>query len=396
MRRTEKQKKTRKRWTYRLIAVAVMVAAIGGLLSQTVFAQNSFVITDGKNVTVYKTFSKDPDVVLNEAGIELSEEDTYTTTYNDGGYCIDIQRMQEITIVNQGNRSVINTYGESVDELLDRMNIELGEKDELSCDGKMQTYDGMTVRIVRKDIQVLQYDEKVPYQTKYYEDPELAPGEEIVLIEGVDGVVHYNAEVTYENGVEVSRDILEENVVTESVTKLVVRGPNRAITSQPGENKKPVIGDDESAPADNRTTPTEPSENYVTPTTVPTTAPTTAPTAPSKPTASGNTLTTTSGMTYTYTDALTVSCTAYSCGGNVGYTYSGTVARVGAVAVDPNYIPLGTRMYIVSNDGQYVYGYCVAEDIGGGIKGYKIDLYFDTIAECYQFGVRTCTAYILQ
>lgn len=392
MRRTEKQKKTRKRWTYRLIAVAVMVAAIGGLLSQTVFAQNSFVITDGKNVTVYKTFSKDPDVVLNEAGIELSEEDTYTTTYNDGGYCIDIQRMQEITVVNQGNRSVINTYGESVDELLDRMNIELGEKDELSCDGKMQTYDGMTVRIVRKDIQVLQYDEKVPYQTKYYEDPELAPGEEIVLIEGVDGVVHYNAEVTYENGVEVSRDILEENVVTESVTKLVVRGPNRAITSQPGENKKPVIGDDESAPADNRTTPTEPSDNYVTPTT----APTTAPTAPSKPTASGNTLTTTSGMTYTYTDALTVSCTAYSCGGNVGYTYSGTVARVGAVAVDPNYIPLGTRMYIVSNDGQYVYGYCVAEDIGGGIKGYKIDLYFDTIAECYQFGVRTCTAYILQ
>ena len=101
-------------------------------------------------------------------------------------------------------------------------------------------------------------------------------------------------------------------------------------------------------------------------------------------------------MTYTYTEAITVSCTAYSCGGSPGYTYSGTLARVGAVAVDPNYIPLGTRMYIVSNDGQYVYGYCVAEDIGGGIKGYKVDLYFDTFAECYQFGVRTCTAYILK
>ena len=52
-------------------------------------------------------------------------------------------------------------------------------------------------------------------------------------------------------------------------------------------------------------------------------------------------------------------------------------------------------MYIVSNDGQYVYGYCVAEDTGSAIKGYKVDLYFNTIAECYAFGVRTCTLYIL-
>ena len=396
MRRTEKQTKTRKRWIYRLIAIAVMAAALAGLLSQTVFAQNSYVITDGGNVTVYKSFSTDPDVVLDEAGIELSEEDTYTTTYNDGGYCIDIQRMQTVTVVNQGNRSVMNTYGETVSELLDRMGIELCEDDVLSCDVDMKTYDGMTVKVVRRDVQLLQYEEKIPYETKYYEDPELAPGEEIVLIEGVDGLVRYNAEVTYENGVEVAREILEEDVLTDSVTRLVVRGPNRQITSQPGQNKENAKNEEAEEPTSgsgNGTT--EPTENNTPTTAVPTT-PTETTTAPSAPSASGGTLTTSSGMTYTYTEALTVSCTAYSCGGSPGYTYSGTLARVGAVAVDPNYIPLGTRMYIVSNDGQYVYGYCVAEDIGGGIKGYKIDLYFDTFAECYQFGVRTCTAYILK
>ena len=68
---------------------------------------------------------------------------------------------------------------------------------------------------------------------------------------------------------------------------------------------------------------------------------------------------------------------------------------MGAIAVDPTVIPLGTKMCVVSNDGQYVYGYCVAEDIGGGIKGNKIDLYFDTYAECWDFGVRMCTVYIL-
>ena len=396
MRRTEKQTKTRKRWIYRLIAIAVMAAALAGLLSQTVFAQNSYVITDGGNVTVYKSFSTDPDVVLDEAGIELSEEDTYTTTYNDGGYCIDIQRMQTVTVVNQGNRSVMNTYGETVSELLERMGIELCEDDVLSCDVDMKTYDGMTVKVVRRDVQLLQYEEKIPYETKYYEDPELAPGEEIVLIEGVDGLVRYDAEVTYENGVEVAREILEEDVLTDSVTRLVVRGPNRQITSQPGQNKENAKNEEAEEPTSgsgNGTT--EPTENNTPTTAVPTT-PTETTTAPSAPSASGGTLTTSSGMTYTYTEALTVSCTAYSCGGSPGYTYSGTLARVGAVAVDPNYIPLGTRMYIVSNDGQYVYGYCVAEDIGGGIKGYKIDLYFDTFAECYQFGVRTCTAYILK
>lgn len=396
MRRTEKQTKTRKRWIYRLIAIAVMAAALAGLLSQTVFAQNSYVITDGGNVTVYKSFSTDPDVVLDEAGIELSEEDTYTTTYNDGGYCIDIQRMQTVTVVNQGNRSVMNTYGETVSELLDRMGIELCEDDVLSCDVDMKTYDGMTVKVVRRDVQLLQYEEKIPYETKYYEDPELAPGEEIVLIEGVDGLVRYDAEVTYENGVEVAREILEEDVLTDSVTRLVVRGPNRQITSQPGQNKENAKnGEAEEPTSGSGNGTTEPTENNTPTTAVPTT-PTETTTAPSAPSASGNTLTTSSGMTYTYTEALTVSCTAYSCGGSPGYTYSGTLARVGAVAVDPNYIPLGTRMYIVSNDGQYVYGYCVAEDIGGGIKGYKIDLYFDTFAECYQFGVRTCTAYILK
>ena len=85
----------------------------------------------------------------------------------------------------------------------------------------------------------------------------------------------------------------------------------------------------------------------------------------------------------------------YNSGAITGHTYSGTLARVGAIAVDPTVIPLGTKMYVVSNDGQYVYGYCVAEDIGGGIKGNKIDLYFDTYAECWDFGVRMCTVYIL-
>jgi 3D (Asp-Asp-Asp) domain-containing protein len=102
---------------------------------------------------------------------------------------------------------------------------------------------------------------------------------------------------------------------------------------------------------------------------------------------------------------LTCQATAYdlsfeSCGkypGEPGYgiTASGTYAKVGTVAVDPRVIPLGTKMYIVSTDGSYVYGYCTAEDTGGGIKGNKVDLFYNTRNECMQFGRRSVRVYIL-
>lgn len=55
-------------------------------------------------------------------------------------------------------------------------------------------------------------------------------------------------------------------------------------------------------------------------------------------------------------------------------TAMGTPLRKGVVAVDPNVIPLGTRVYVESMDGSPDYGYARAEDTGSAIKGHKIDL----------------------
>lgn len=364
MRSTEQKTAKRKKLMRRLITIVVMIAVVAAALSLTVFAQNSYLITDGDFVTVHKSYSTDPDVVLDEVGIELSEEDTYTTTYRNGISRIDIQRMQMVTVINAGEKSVVGTYGETVISLLTRMGIVPGTGDILSCEEESRTYDGMVIELTHKEIEQTEYDKSVPYDTKYYEDPELAPGEEITLIEGVDGVVHYTAQIVYENGEKVSEEILREETTTKMVTRLVVRGPERAIADQPDE------------PDHRNETAEDPVNN-------------------DEHAIGGGMITTVSGTSYNYSDVLTVTCTAYSCGDRIGFTASGTVARVGAVAVDPSYIPLGTKMYIVSNDGQYIYGYCTAEDTGSSIKGYKIDLYFDTFDECWEFGVRTCTVYVL-
>ena len=74
-------------------------------------------------------------------------------------------------------------------------------------------------------------------------------------------------------------------------------------------------------------------------------------------------------------------------------TASGTAVHRGTVAVDRSVIPLGTRMYIVTKKG-YVYGLSTAEDTG--VRGNKIDLYFDTYQQCINFGRQECLVYILE
>ena len=64
--------------------------------------------------------------------------------------------------------------------------------------------------------------------------------------------------------------------------------------------------------------------------------------------------------------------------------------------MDPTFIPHGTRMFIITNDGEYIYGIATAEDAGDrNIIGRRIDLWFPTREECIQFGYRECTIYFL-
>lgn len=73
-----------------------------------------------------------------------------------------------------------------------------------------------------------------------------------------------------------------------------------------------------------------------------------------------------------------------------GITKSGAPARYGIVAVDPSVIPLGTKLYIPG------YGFAEAGDIGSAIKGYRIDLFFDTTQEAIIYGRKIIDVYILE
>lgn len=73
-----------------------------------------------------------------------------------------------------------------------------------------------------------------------------------------------------------------------------------------------------------------------------------------------------------------------------GITKSGTQVSRGTIAVDPRVIPLGTKVYVEG------YGHAECLDIGGAIKGNKIDLYMDSREECFEFGRRDVKVWIVE
>ncbi|MCI5709261.1 3D domain-containing protein, partial [Veillonella caviae] len=102
-------------------------------------------------------------------------------------------------------------------------------------------------------------------------------------------------------------------------------------------------------------------------------------------------VTTSSNVAGRASRAIVMEASAYlaSDGDGYGITATGIPAVRGVVAVDPDVIPLGTRLFIPG------YGEAVAADTGGAIIGNKIDLVMDSYGEAMDFGRRDVTVYVL-
>ena len=223
----------------------------------------------------------------------------------------------------------------------------LKEGDAIDVELTAETFNGMHLNIDRWTTSTEFVTEVVPFETEYVQTNKMIKGDEKVITEGVNGELKHTAKVTCFNGEEVSREIIATEQTVAPVNQVIKQGTFEA------EKGKLTIGDGVIVTAD--------------------------------------------GEVYTYTRTMQAKATAYTHtdAGCNKTTATGTTVHWGTVAVDPRQIPYGTKMFIVSNDGKYVYGLSAAEDCGGSIKGNRIDLYMPTTSQCYKFGVRNCTIYFL-
>lgn len=208
-------------------------------------------------------------------------------------------------------------------------------KDSSNADDTVVTYENETVT------------ESVKYTTVKRLNASLQPGETVTVRDGVDGEKVVTYRVKYENGVEVSREAVEAVVVSYPVIKVVEYGAENSVSVNMETSDEAVDS---------------------------------------------------SKLNYSY--YIDCEATAYDLspeenGGYGGQSATGVPLDKGVIAVDPKVIPLGTRVYIEAVDGSWSYGYAVAADTGGAIKGKRVDLCYRTQSECIQFGRRACRVYIL-
>lgn len=310
--------------------------------------QTTYIIRDGSRVILRTTAEEDPARILEEAGITLGSGDVLDIYQEPEGPVLQVLRQQKITLDYYGEEIEATSYGETVAEFLQRLDLTVEEGDEISHRPEAETYDAMVLRIFRKLEQEQTYTVTLPLETLYCSDPTLPIGTHLVLTQGRCGELLRTARVTYVNGQEVSREILYEEVLVQPVTGIMAIGTGR-FEEEP-EQMLPVIGN--------------------------------------------GLIRLPTGEVLTYSKVISSLATAYC---DKGLTATGTNARVGAIAVDPEYIPYGTRMFILSKDGQYIYGIATAEDCGSKdhIYGTRIDLHYDTEEECVRFGARMCWVYVL-
>jgi len=254
-------------------------------------------------------------------GIKISRYDTVkpsSQTRLTPGMHVYISYARYVRLIVNGEERIAYTQANTVGDFLTQQGIEVQPSDHVFPKTTEPIRSGMTVSLVAVRDNIEFTEDPIEYGTVYRYDPEIDEGQQSVIQPGSMGFVRREYRLKTVNGEVVSRELVSEVVVpaTDEVVALGTRVP-------------------------------------------PTPSPRPAPAA----VALGF-----EGLSCVRT--INVWATWYSAasaGGN-GRTATGTEVYKGIVAVDPSVIPLGTRMYIPG------YGYGLAADTGGGIRGYMIDL----------------------
>ena len=288
---------------------------------------------NGKTKTVF-TYEKTVGDFLKKEGIVLKNKDLVSPSLDE-----EINKDMKITIsspksyhIKDGNKTIIaEASGYTVADVLENLNIKLNKLDRVSLPLDEIAKEGMEIKIDRVVVENIENKIEIPFETESRENKDMFEGDKNVITKGEVGQKTESLKNTYVNGVLETTEVLKSEITKDPVKEVVEVGSKKAAAAPNGKNAKRVI---------------------------------------------------------------VMQATAYdpSAGSK---TAMGTRARVGAVAVDPRVIPLGSKLYIESMDGFASYGYATAEDTGGAIKGNRIDLFYNSNAEANRFGRRNVKVYVL-
>lgn len=344
------------------VAGAVAVMAVGAS-AQTV------AIYDGAEVRTIRTFSGDPETILRQAGVDFAEDDLIAMQTTAGLPAVTLTRAFDVTVTVGSEAYAYRTTGGTVAQALQELGLQVDEHDLVSAELSDTLTPGMFIDVITVDYEMVTEEVPIGYEATTEYSASLAAGQTKVS-EGEEGVKL----VTYRNKL-VNGQLAESTAVDETVIKEPV-------------HQKTLVGTKADQPAVQAVAEEKKSGGAAYTSADVKTVSTLQPDAPIALDANGRPV--------NYSKLITGKATAYTA--PIGSaTSTGRGARTGYVAVNPKQIPYGTRLFIRTTDGSYIYGYAVAADTGGFVKKGRItvDLFFNSEGECRTFGVRNVEIYVL-
>lgn len=332
--------------THQLIAVSVVTALAVAAISGFAWARKSItIVVDGRAYS-YRTQAADVATLLTDAGIRVADRDIVSPALGcaiEDGDSVVVRHAIPVTLVLGSERIPVRVVGTRVSDALVAAGLDptTGLKVEPPIEAPLTP--GMTIEAMDVFLRLVQQEVPLEPKSRVVVDPSMPINTKRVVTVGMPGKLLRVLETVVTGGQEGGRVLKAERVVQPPVDTVIAVGTKRDFR---------FAARDGFGPEDAATLP---------------------------PPARGR--------------RMSVLTTAYWPRDNAmeGGFHAATGARLGygIIAVDPDVIPLGTRIWVPG------YGYGIAADTGGAIKGDHIDLCFDTYDEVDAWGVRRLTVVIL-
>jgi len=327
------------------------VCILGLLFCLSVFyvsaSTKTLCINDNGEVTYIQTYASDVENILEAEGINFREEDEVRFSGFTGNYGeIVIDRSFPVTVTADGLTQEFYVVDGTVADILEMAEITYRADDLINLPPSTPLLDEEHIIINRVDYETRTVTEAIPHEVDVTPSSRVLAGIVHVLEAGADGERLQVFNEKYVDGALVETVLVEDAIVRDPVTEYQLKGTVES--TSPFEAFSGVEIDDTGRPANAVMI----LENQV--------------------------------------------ATAYSARAGAK-TASGRYAIVGHVAVDPAVIPYGTRLFIETTNGSYVYGYAIAADTGIALLDGRVDvdLFFGSYEESVWFGKRSVNIYIL-
>ncbi len=283
---------------------------------------------------------------LKQAGIKLGENQISVPPASakiESDTDIVVLNAKKISLTADGKTAdVLLPYGK-VGESLILAGIRFSQDDILSVDRNTKVDDISELSIKRVIYKNVSVTEPVPFESKKENSEEVDLGDSKLKTKGVDGEKLVTKKVKYIDGEKDSEKVIAEKVTKKPVDEVTLVGTKGAASA-----------------------------------------------------GGAGTFTDENGVKVSYSYKLTGSGTAYTAPAGA-LTASGNEVFEGGVAVNPNLIPYGSKLYIETTDGSFSYGYATAIDTGGALMDGSaiVDLFYFSLDDCYSFGRRDVNVYVL-